>query len=539
MEGVSWHSKRGFEICTLLILSFFALLLRLYYLHFHQIVWNDSYIYLTTAETIKTHLAFSYFHTELIITQPLYPLFTAVLDIFLQNIEYSAQIISLIAGITVLFPLYFLTKKIAGKTTGYIAMTLAIVYPYFIFYSTYELTDMLFLALFTTALFTGYLYFEEKRTLFLAGTCILLSMLYLTRESGLFYVFSFIFYLGIHGLIYKEGWKVIMKRYSIFILIFTLVSGPFLLYLHNKTDTWTFSYRQGTVLNINWDKSDVLAYEHNFRLNNNATTFTYLEYDDLSQAFPWQAYIKNIPQRIWYIQQQHIPDLFSIIIIITATMGVIHLISFSHIYKKATLFYFSFFLLVPTIGYVLINVYPVRYFFPTVPIVIIFSAIGIGVIADYLSTIQRIFPNKNQIAAIIMCFLVLLIILSYAGKYDDPFIDMKNYEIEHKNAGLWLKENHGNSLEKNFLIMSRKTFVAWYSNAKHVLLPYDSYERVLSFARNTNTTFLVIDDLTIPLMRPQLAFLLDPEYAPEEDLTLIYFDNQTNGRRIVIYEVKK
>ncbi len=107
--------------------------------------------------------------------------------------------------------------------------------------------------------------------------------------------------------------------------------------------------------------------------------------------------------------------------------------------------------------------------------------------------------------------------------------------IEQKKAGLWLKENG----VRKPIIMSVNHAVSFYAgnyNIKEsVTIPHNNLFRLMEYVKYRGVNYIVLND-RYKNKYPTLAFLLDQINIPS-NLKLIYFDQDINGLRTLIYEV--
>jgi hypothetical protein len=99
----------------------------------------------------------------------------------------------------------------------------------------------------------------------------------------------------------------------------------------------------------------------------------------------------------------------------------------------------------------------------------------------------------------------------------------------YRTAGLALR----GEIPAGAHILARKRQLPFYANGVWEWLPYADLDGVLAHARREGADYLVLDQFTIPDLRPQLAYLLDPTKAPA-GLTPIYVDDT-----VVVYQIEQ
>ncbi|MBU1727520.1 MAG: hypothetical protein KJ880_07810, partial [Candidatus Omnitrophica bacterium] len=200
------------------------------------------------------------------------------------------------------------------------------------------------------------------------------------------------------------------------------------------------------------------------------------------------------------------------------------------VFKKERFFkdVFIVSLFFPVSFQILWNLEP-RYLIPLMPYAMIFVASGLYYLKDnFLNTVEI---SKRLRSAIFLLMAGIIIALFFLSSINSVILNSNDGTIEHKKAGLWLK----NFDHSHFVVMARKPYVSFYSEGLWVCLPYADYSEIIRYAKKNNIKYLVIDELSILKLRPQLAFLLDENKATS-DLKLIYKDH-SSGRLIIIYQL--
>jgi hypothetical protein len=137
-------------------------------------------------------------------------------------------------------------------------------------------------------------------------------------------------------------------------------------------------------------------------------------------------------------------------------------------------------------------------------------------VEHFCAWIEASFPmklkivNVTKVKKLIGGSFIMFLLLTLVIPALKPLYIKKDEPLEHKELGLWIKENFG----KGFVILSRKPWVSFYSESLWHAYPYADYEKIMDFAKNVKADFFVIDTRTIPSTRPQLEFLLDEKKAP-------------------------
>jgi len=106
---------------------------------------------------------------------------------------------------------------------------------------------------------------------------------------------------------------------------------------------------------------------------------------------------------------------------------------------------------------------------------------------------------------------------------------------EHRVAGAWLANWSKDQRLERPIVMSRKTWVAFYSGGRIAELPDGNADAVRARIAGNGTDVLIVDERWAVATRPALAPFLDPRNAPAGFVPL---HEITAPKRLVIYDVR-
>ena len=84
--------------------------------------------------------------------------------------------------------------------------------------------------------------------------------------------------------------------------------------------------------------------------------------------------------------------------------------------------------------------------------------------------------------------------------------------------------------------MARKRQAPFYTHARWEWLPLANTEGMLDYAASHRTQYVVIDERTVPALRPELAYLLDARAAPPSLELLV--ETTEGGKKVLLYRIK-
>jgi 4-amino-4-deoxy-L-arabinose transferase-like glycosyltransferase len=220
-----------------------AFALRLYLVITAKGIDPDGIVYLSAAKDL---LDKNYYKAFSNVFPPFYPFLTALLYPVTRDFELAGRIISLIFGTLIVFPIFYLGKRLFGETVAIFSVLLSVFQPYLAQFSGSVLTESIYTFLIALGVLVGWkgLDSRSKGFMFLVG--ILLGLAYLTRPEGIGFVVLlslWIFFFG--GM---RFWQDVGIKFSMF---FSLMAGtvifalPYILFLHEVTGRWILSRKIG------------------------------------------------------------------------------------------------------------------------------------------------------------------------------------------------------------------------------------------------------------------------------------------------------
>ncbi|MCE7963255.1 MAG: hypothetical protein DYH05_12260, partial [Acidobacteria bacterium ACB1] len=173
---------------------------------------------------------------------PLYPWLVGIVSTFIDSLTLPAVIVSIITGSLAVPLTYWLAEQSYSKDTSLIAAIIAIFYPDLI-NSVFAIgTENPYLVCVTAALIAGWKGLKQDAGWYCFLTGVFLALAYLTRPEAIGYLLFFIPLMSISRIWQgKLAARRAIAHTVIFVLGFTLLAGPYLLYLRTETGKWTIS----------------------------------------------------------------------------------------------------------------------------------------------------------------------------------------------------------------------------------------------------------------------------------------------------------
>ena len=511
------------DFFLVILLAVIALVVRLISLHYFPFIGVDGGVdgvgYAVSGKNLFSGLGYSIQGAPQLVLHPLYSILIGVSWFLTQNLEFSGQIVSVIAGSLLVVPVFYLARGMYGRKAGLWTAIFIVICPPLIFGSTEVRLASLYTLVLSATVAIGWKALGSKNLFWWALTGLMLALCYLTRSEAIMFLPIFLLLcllLSKFKISYSSSiMKLIGLRSAVLIAVFVLVSFPFWQFLHRHTGNWISTGRAGyTFLGYYGDSWE----EANFELVSNPEVAR-LEW--MEQGGLVNFVISN-RSRLLARWGQSVVSMWSgedkqsqslgispwivrgglIFLVLFISFGFIKFIRARHIAAKhiymlaiasSSLIYFFF-----GIDW--------RYFYPYFPFILIALTLVVIMLQNW--SIRNI-VGANRIFARIAVYLPITVLLLVMGGYSGVLIGKKlSYApYEYKIMGQWMKENVDDI--ENKTVMSRKAGVPFYAEARHQPLFYGEYPGLIEYAKSKNIDYLVIDEWTIPRTRPQFAFLLE------------------------------
>ena len=524
------ENEKNFLILMLII----ALFIRLLFLPMYQVVTSDGGAYLSLGENLikgngyvdlygKTNLSFP----------PLYPLATGITWFFINDIELAGRIVSLIFGVLLIIPVYYLTKIYYNKKSAYIAVLFTTFYFHLIHYSVETMVESMYIFLLVIAIYFGLFAINKKYSKYYIYSGIVLGLCYLLKPEAIMYILIIIFITFFYRLIdYKKNtvFIQILKNIIFMLFFFFIIISPYLLLLYTETGQLNFSAKSQNLLI--GEKNDELSYEYMlFRLVDNNTkvnldTFSAgvdpFQYIITHQQELTSRYITNI----WEEMTEYFPKIFPIWLIAIITIGL-----FTKKWDKKRLkneFYLFLTIILPLLIFPFFHIM-IRFLIPIIPFLLVWFSNGLIHLQDwFIDTFRNSFNINPKLDKsfffknlVVILFFISILPLNY-------YIIPTHQHIEQKEMGIWVSENI-----EDPVIMSRG-YASFYTKKIIYPVPYSNYTDLIKYAKYNNINYLIMDELTAEV-RPELEFLIDPGKIPEEFEIIYKIENNEN---VYLYKLK-
>ncbi|HEX9971679.1 MAG TPA: glycosyltransferase family 39 protein [bacterium] len=552
---------------SLFIIIAVALIVRLFFLRFEYAAgWDEiNYLKLGASGTIHglNHVLHPYW-------SPFYPLTVALMGKLFHNYEMAGRLVSILCGTLLILPVFGFSLKYFSQRIAIFNSLVIAFFPALIESSTAAETEPLYILLAITGILFGFYVLNQKSIFGAAIVGILFAFAYLTRPEGigLYFVFSgIIFCVALFEIVKYHRFKSALLL-IIVTLGFFITSSPYLIYLKKVTGQWTLSSKGAANLQGEISVMENAAKSNGLNpwlmLSKDNTT---LPDDDIYHTGEFLKKYHRSLDNEETSKEQKIVSVTPFLIVkkflknflrvlkegISQVLGLpILALIILGLWGKAwdrkramrdgyllAFVGFFWFILVPMFHFT------ERYMLPMVPVVLMWSGVGIDYLSDWFektwaSFTLKIKNDKHGIfkTVFILSFIGSLFIPIYIRMIvRNPFEATEWAEpVEQKKAGLWLKNYCGDKIP---VVMSWSHAVSFYAgnyNIKQsITIPHNDLERALAYAKYRGAGFLALNEKNKTSF-PTINYLLDENQAPPE-LKLIYKDDSIAGLKTLIYEI--
>jgi len=405
------------------------------FMNFYQGYWWDEVVYLGLAKSIASGGGYQINIGDEAHRPPFFPFFASF---FISFGEGSIRFISILFGAVSVLITYLFAKKLYNRKIALLSAMFLATSHFFLFFGQKILTETIFIALSTGALYFFYLGIEENRKyLPLAG--ILTGMSFLTRYPGILLIPIFFIYLLLRWVMSrkKKDYNVFLSRllskeFALAVVIFILILIPWL---------WNSQVAFGDIFGSLREQSVKATSE--------------------PQAGMWYYYLRHGIEIFGFVIIFAIPALFFMIYnkkkgdMLVLTTVVMVLLFFSFLVSKKEM----------------------RWIFTYGSIFFIFSAVGVQRFGEWI--------KKERL---IIAIAVLFSLFSFSVGLQIIYYDLDSGKAM-VSAGKWL----GNNTEPNSYIIAENYPVLNYVSGRKVFMfpknEVDFYEHV----RQYKITYYILD----------------------------------------------
>ena len=550
-----WKKKRA-DIFGLLVIVVVAFLVRLYLARLETEVGVDSVHYILMGDNMAHLRSLDTWDTTggRWTLPPLFPLLIAFFRMLGAGLEWSGHLASVTAGTLLIFPIYYLTRRLFNNATARTASIIAAFTPILVDYSVVILTELLFAAcMLSMMVFVVRAFSKEGKQWDPFWSGIFAGLAFLTKAFGVF-LFPFLLLSFLFGRGGQSKAKPV--RQVIFAALGCLVLAvPYWIALYQYTGRFVMDGK-GIGQEIRLYAKDLTEEHSDPRYSGELTDDGS---DFLINVHPAGVRPEGVTTGgfLFNFGQKYIRKLVRIYqdfpFTPTYPNGVMLLYLFPAILLGLGIFTgegkwsdrhsdrFLLFWLLPLLLCLPIIFVEVRYYVPAVVLLIPFMARGAVQIGKWIvesfSRIHGVFSKLLLGPAVNVVLIVFILLAAPKITYkithwSDPMVSYNPREA----AADWIVTTDYEADR----IMEYAHSVSFYSGAQSILIPDGNLEDIVRIARKYDTELLSLDEFYCLRAdrRPKINYLFDLDRPPPAGLERVYTDTENNQLRHVIYRIK-
>lgn len=548
--------KKDILIISFLLLSAFAI--RFLLLSTEEMISTDAVQYLTFGKNIMLGKGFlsDGSHFPDIIRPPLYPVLIAISHLFIQDLELAGRAVSILFGSLLVIPLFLLTREFFGRKPAILSAILILMHPVLTETSISACTDATFIFILMVTLFLGWLAIDRKKGIYYFFVGISFAISYLTRQVGILFFLMYLFVILLFLRSDSMSLRYILRGFTSLLIGFLILFIPYMLWVQSCSGRWMEPAFAFMGARAQWEAEVALKLRRNqlpgrnipegvrkyegslYGLNadgNEIMLWKRIQQPETGAVIPISVLssLKKIARNLYTLINLGLPAIFPLAFFFCIGYGIVGQVWSKHILKKHLYLAAMF---VVSIIFVLLSGLELRWLGPSVCIGAIWAGNGIVMIGNFFETsLRKAFNRRPPFFMSKSAFVLVFTLVSTGSFFPGIYkthLKHKDKPLEHKRAGLWIRENRPDSV-----IMSRKPQIAFYAEGKYVVLPFASYPDIMKFAKKRGVKIIVVDERYILSTRPQMTHLLTETEVPA-GLELIYKSDKANGQKLLLYEIE-
>ncbi len=465
---------------------------------------------------------------------PLYPALIGVFSLAFRDLEVAGKLVSVVTGSLLVIPVYFLSLDLYGKKSAFWAALLVGISPDLISISTQLQVESTYTLFFITAIYLGLSALEGKPGRYLQaglafGAC------YLLKPEAIAYAGLMLVLIYAARPIKKVPFPRLTLKALGFVLGFTLLAAPYLLYIHHTTHRWIISEKLAHLSPPDghansWrklDESKQVTFADRFWGGGDNVLESSKKGFDVKLSY--LDFIKNMARGLAPVTTKT-AKLLPKLLLVFLLLGLFSRWSRERALKELFLILF----IVSTLfGYAFIPRY--RYLLPLLPLLLCWVAKGMvefeerfGKAVKTFRKMEFVTSNSRWIARAVIT--AILLVTTLPPLFAQARNSGRGLYLERKRVGVWIKENRTTPP----LIMATKIWPTFYAGGTHLFTPSEPYAVIIEYARRKKVDFLVVEEGVIEIT-PDLRFLLNEVNTAE--LNLRFVQDQIPGDKILVYRL--
>jgi 4-amino-4-deoxy-L-arabinose transferase-like glycosyltransferase len=464
---------------------------------------------------------------------PGYPALIGITNLFIDDLFYSAKLVSFIASFIAMLLSYFIGKEIYNREAGLFAAFIYAVYPVILIISVDAYSDSLFFCFLLLSIYIFIISLRKDNVYCHLLFGVSMAAAFLTRPEGLFLIL--LPGLQMFGIFNKKKLRYLLKL-ALIIAVFVLIVSPYMMFIKNYTGKLSISGKANVSIilgRLSGDREyhDVVNAPDNL-YDRAAFTLT----KDKTQLLGWNRnenlslkdYLFEDPPALLKKYQKNVMREISTLLklIIPIILPLFFAFFNRDLFMNRTRLIF---IIYPCLFFLM---YPLFIIIEKQTLVIAlyliyFSSGGFAGAGSAITEIAGYYGvEKNRVVILleknIKYLMVLILILSSLSYLKYSSFENAPRPVGHIMAGTYLKEHLAPQYEE-INIMARKPYANYYCDARFTMMPYANIKDVIDFAKLYNVHYVLVDELSLSNWDSYDELLELQKYS--DDIELVYENN--------------
>ena len=479
---------------------------------------------------------------------PFYPFFSAICSLPGWSVETGARLCSLLFSLVLFFSLMVIGKRLTDEISTAIGLFFLCFSPALILLSFAVLSEPTYVAI----VYFGFWLFLTQYKLPSLWNGAILGIIYglsfLCRTEGFLFIAAIPILQGFHFLFAKRknyGFKRLMGWTLIFIISFSILAIPQIWFVSKKMGRFAINGRVAWMAIWNNPDGKSKAQKiYGLDYSPSQINLHYIQsHPEIVGQFQsnknFKYYIRLFRKIVVSFQnifQNRLGVLIGPIGIFLFLLGLLSLFRSRRGFESFLILLFLGFVLFP----VLLAKPSIRHISVIIPIILLTEGIGATYLYDEI--LSRAHYSRLLIIIVIISTFALHLISNSAIPLFVGLNKPSTFNSEYNPYDLRepikiIKQITQSELHRPPIILSRKSYLPYFSEGKWVILPYTTYQGLVDYCHLHNVDFFFIQHR---LLRGSYPFL--PEFRNENtspEFNLIYSAKDFYGERIGLYRFLK
>ncbi len=478
---------------------------------------------------------------------PFYPVFAAFFTLIAGDVETGARLCSYFFSLLLFGAIAGIGLRLARPAGVIAGLLLVACSPILVSLSFAVLTEPSFIATVYLGLFLFWIQNEKPGLLKAALIGAVFALAFLNRIEGLIFLVLIPLFQSLHFIMVRPDnydMRKLAAWVAIFVVAFSVVSAPQVYRISEQAGKFTINGRQvwSNLLSIR-DGRSFIEKTKSLDLSPGEVNIKYLmrhpeEVDklrpnngtvDQSAAFlqdHYKSFVRNVRQLIRY----GIPQVAGYVVVFFFLAGVASLVLTRRYFESLITVLFVGAAILPAM---FIPTLP-RHLALSVPLVLLVAGVGIAALA-------RLLAVDRLPAAPVALSLLLIVLVSFASELwtavlHPPSVNREYSAGEYKEEVALIKRIAREELDHRPALMDQRSYLSYFSDSKHVSLPYAKMEAMLRYSDLNQVDFVYLNDRRI---EKYPFYSIYKEKGLPDNYILLHSGTDATGAETRLYRVMR